>query len=76
MLPIYAFVIIFFLFQFEYMLNKELLEIFVGIIDTKLLKAVVIEILETEDIQYAYSATGIVLWPIYGLVDFLYNVYK
>lgn len=76
MLPIYAFVIILLLLQFEYMLNEELLEIFVGIIDTKLLEAIVIEILETEDIQYAYSATGIVLRPIYGLVNFLYNEYK
>lgn len=76
MLPIYAFVIVFLLFQFEYMLNEELLEILVGIVDAKLLKAVVIEILEAEDIQYAYSTTGIVLRPVYGLVNFLYNVYK
>lgn len=76
MLPIYAFVIVLLLFEFEYMLNEELLEILVGIVDAKLLEAVVIEILEAEDIQYAYSATGIVLRPVYGLVNFLYNMYK
>lgn len=76
MLPIYAFVIVFFLFQFEYMLNEELLEILVGIVDAKLFETVMIEIFEAENIQYAYSASGIVLRPVYGLVNFLYDVYK
>lgn len=76
MLPINALVIVLLLFQLEYMLNEELLEIFVGIIDAKLLEAVVVEVLETEDVQHAYSTAGIVLRPVYGLVNFLYNMYE
>jgi len=76
MLPIDTLVIIFLLFQFEYMLNEELLEIFVGIIDAKLLETVVIKILKTEDVQHAYCTAGIVLRPVYGLVNFLYNMYE
>ena len=76
MLPIDALVIVFLLFQLEYMLNEELLEIFVGIIDAKLLETVVVKVLETEDVQHAYSTAGIVLRPVYGLVNFLYNVYE
>lgn len=76
MLPIYPFMIVLLLLQFEYMLNEELLEVLVGIVNAKLFETIVIEILEAEDIQYAYSATGIVLRPIYGLVNFLYNMYK
>lgn len=76
MLPIDALVIVFLLLQLEYMLNEKLLEILVGIIDAKLLKAVVIKVLEAEDIQYAYSTPGIILRPVYGLVNFLYNMYE
>lgn len=76
MLPIDALVIVLLLLQLEYMLNEKLLEILVGIIDAKLFEAVVVEILETEDIQYAYCATGIILRPVYGLVNFLYNVHE
>jgi len=76
MLPIDALVIILFLLQFEYMLNEKLLQILVGIINAKLLEAVVIEVFETKDIQYTYSTTGIILRSVYGLVNFLYNVYK
>lgn len=38
MLPIDVLQIVFFLLQFEYMLNEKLLQIFVGEIDTELLK--------------------------------------
>lgn len=76
MLPIDALVIVLFLLQFEYMLNEKLLKILVGVIDTELFEAVVTKVLEAEDIQYAYSTAGVVLRPVYGLVNFLYNVYK
>lgn len=75
-LPINALVIVLLLLQLEYMLNEELLEVLVGVIDAELLEAVVIEVLEAEDVQHAYSTPGVVLRPVYGLVDFLYNVYK
>lgn len=76
MLPVDALVIVFFLLQFEYMLDEKLLEILIGIIDAKLLEAIVIEVFEAEDIQYAYSTPGIILRPVYGLVNFLYNMYE
>lgn len=58
------------------MLNEKLLKILVGIINAKLLKAIVVKVLEAEDIQYAYSTSGIILRPVYGLVNFLYNMYE
>lgn len=76
MLPIDALVIVLLLLQLEYMLNEKLLEILIGIINAKLLEAVVVEVLEAEDIQYAYSTPGIILRPVYGLVNFLYNMYE
>lgn len=76
MLPVNALVIVLLLFQFEYMLNEKLLEILISIIDAELLEAVVIKVLEAEDIQYAYSTSGVILRPVYGLVNFLYNVYE
>lgn len=50
MLPIDALVIIFLLLQLEYMLHEELLEILVGVVDAELLEAIVIEVLEAEDV--------------------------
>lgn len=76
MLPVNALVIVLLLFQFEYMLNEKLLEILISIIDAELLEAVVVKVLEAEDIQYAYSTPGVILRPVYGLVNFLYNVYE
>jgi len=76
MLPINTLVIVLFLLQFEYMLNKKLLEILISIINAELFEAIVIEILKTEDIQYTYSTTRIIFRSVYGLVNFLYNVYK
>lgn len=76
MLPVDALVIVLLLLQLEYMLNEELLEILVSIINTKLLEAVVVEVLEAEDIQYAYSTSRIILRSVYGLVNFLYNMYE
>lgn len=76
MLPIDALVIVLLLLQLEYMLHEKLLQILVRIIDAELFEAIVIEVLKAEDIQYPYSTAGVVLRPVYGLVDFLYNVYK
>lgn len=39
MLPVYVFVVVFLLFQFEYVLYEELLQILVRVIYTKLFKA-------------------------------------
>lgn len=76
MLPVDALVIVLLLLQLEYMLNEKLLKILVGIIDAKLLEAIVVKVLEAEDIQYAYSTPGVVLRPVYGLVNLLYNMYE
>jgi len=76
MLPVDALVIVLLLLQLEYMLHEELLEILVSIINAKLLEAVMVEVLEAEDIQYAYSTSGIILRSVYGLVNFLYNMYE
>jgi len=76
MLPIDALVIVLLLLQLEYMLNKELLEILVGIIDAELFEAVVTKVLEAEDIQHTYSTARIIFRSVYGLVNFLHNVYE
>lgn len=51
-LPIDALVIVFLLFQFENVLHEKLLQIFIRKIDAKLLETIVIEILETKNIQH------------------------
>ena len=53
MFPIDMFVIVFFLFEFEYMMNEELLKIFIGIVDTQLFETISLEIFETEYVQNA-----------------------
>ena len=50
-LPADSLLAVLFLFHFEDMLHKELLEVFVCIIDTKLFKTVVLKILKSENIQ-------------------------
>lgn len=76
MLPVDALMIVLLLLQLEYMLNEKLLEILVSIIDAELLEAVMVKVFEAEDIQYAYSTPGVILRPVYGLVNFLYDVYE
>ena len=45
------FVVIFFLFEFEDVMNEELLKILIGIVDAQLFETIALEILETKDIQ-------------------------
>ena len=52
-LPLDVFVVVFFLFEFEDMMNEELLEILIGIVDAQLFEAIPLEVLEPEDIQDA-----------------------
>ena len=57
MMPIDCFQIVFFLFQFENVLDEKLLKIFVGKIDAKLLKRIGVEIFKTKNIQNANTCS-------------------
>ena len=52
MLPVNCFVVVFFLLHLEDVLHKELLQVFVGEVDAKLLETVGVEILEAENIEH------------------------
>ena len=43
-----------YLFKLEYMLIKVILQVLIGVVDTKLLKTVPGKILKTEDVQHTY----------------------
>ena len=57
MMPIDRFQVVFFLFQFENVLDEKLLQILVGKIDAKLLKRIRIEIFKTKNIQNANTCS-------------------
>lgn len=76
MLPVDTFVIVFFLFQLKDMLHEKLLQIFIGIVDAKLLEAIVTEIFKAEYIQYTYGASGHVLGPIDRFVYLFHDMYE
>ena len=78
MMPIDCFQIVFFLFQFENVLDEKLLKIFVGKIDAKLLKRIGVEIFKTKNIQNANTCSinvfdSRVLF-VNGCVDLFHNV--
>jgi hypothetical protein len=54
-LPFDVFVVVFFLFKFENMMNEELLEILIGIVDTQLFETVALEIFKTKNVQNAQA---------------------
>mmetsp|Transcript_13467 Transcript_13467/g.20804 ORF Transcript_13467/g.20804 Transcript_13467/m.20804 type:complete len:1191 (+) Transcript_13467:1954-5526(+) len=58
-LPLDLFALVFFLLQLEHVVVEELLEPFVGVIDAKLLEAVLLENLETSNIQHTDEGRGI-----------------
>ena len=51
--PIDVFVVVLLLFEFEDVMNEELLEILIGVIDAQLFETVALEVLEAEDVQDA-----------------------
>ena len=51
--PSNAFTFVFFLFQFKNKRVELLLQRFVRVVDTQLLKRIVLEALETEDVQHS-----------------------
>lgn len=75
-LPIDSLVIVLLLLQFENVLYEELLQILVGIVDAELLETVVIEVLETKNVEHSDRTARLVLGPKYGLVNFLDHVNK
>ena len=50
--------------------NKELLEFFITIIDTKLFEAVPLKDLKTIDIQHANDSVVLVLWGLIFIANF------
>ena len=52
-LPIDVFVVVFLLFEFEDVMDEELLEILIGVVDAKLFETIPLEVLESEDVQDA-----------------------
>ena len=51
--PIDMFVVVLLLFEFEDVMNEELLQVLVGVVDAQLLETVALEVLEAEDVQDA-----------------------
>ena len=79
MMPVDSLQIVLLLLQFENMLHKKLLQIFVGIVDAKLFEGIGVEIFEAENIQNAYGISfgvGSWVWMENGCVDFFHNVHK
>ena len=53
--PVDVLVVVLLLFEFEDVMDEELLEVLVGVVDAQLFEAVALEILEAEDIQDAQT---------------------
>ena len=53
MLPIDIFIVVFFLFEFENVMNEKLLKILVCIIDAQLFKTISLKIFKSEYVQNA-----------------------
>lgn len=72
-LPIDALQVVLFLFQLEDMSDEELLQIFVGIVDAKLFKAIDLEVLKPKDIEDTDGGSVVtVVWLrlVDGRIDF------
>ena len=68
-----------YLFQLKDVPNKELLKVFIGIVNAQLLEAVLVKILKTKDVQYANGAANVLatlLWFVDGDVDLIYHPKK
>ena len=74
-LPVDVLVVVFFLFEFENVMNEELLQILVRIIDAQLFETVVLKILKTENIQNAETfSIGVRFFRFVNRrVDFLHD---
>ena len=66
LLPVDALLAVLLLFHFEDMFHKELLQVFVGIVDAHLFKTIVLKILKSKDIQDTYGT----LIPTYFLLEY------
>lgn len=69
-LPVDSFQIVFFLFQLEDVTHKKLLQVFIGVINAKLLETVVVEVLKTENVQNTNGAALPFLRSVDSCVDF------
>uniref|UniRef100_A0A182KIA5 Uncharacterized protein n=1 Tax=Anopheles christyi TaxID=43041 RepID=A0A182KIA5_9DIPT len=75
-LPVDALVIVLLLLELEDVLYEKLLQIFVRKVNAKLLKAVVIEVLEPEDIQHTDGTARRRFRFVDGLIDLLHDQHK
>ena len=65
--PSNSFLLVFLLFQNEHVMVEELLETFVGVVNTQLIEGVVLEDLESSNIQH----TNVVGSSLFGLESFV-----
>ena len=68
-----------YLFKLEDMLIEVILQMFVGVVNTELFKAVLIEVFESKDIQNSYRVTlgiFVILLLVEGMVDLPHHPVK
>jgi hypothetical protein len=72
-LPVDAFVVVLLLFELEDVPHEELLQVLVGKIDAELFEAIVVEVLEAEDVQDSDRISLALSRSVYRAVDLLHD---
>lgn len=72
MFPGYPFFVVVFLFHLKNVLNEELLEMFISVVDAKLLEAIIVEIFKSKNIQNADGVFRIDFRLEYRVVDLIH----